>query len=414
MWTVLRRFSIPRTSISTTQPPRKPGRNGDEATRVRNLLLSRRYQDAFVAAKEHLRKAEISADDRLLLAEAAIHVGQIDEMQTAFRAALAEKPDLEVPWFLTRSRARLPMSSAVLYGLALHPSRPEVAAGGVDEKLHIWDLPRPEGRPIQYRPQGEYQRHPVQSGRGPCGLDRGRQPPHPARRLDRFGDLEHRGPLGQRRHSPRIPPGRPTNPHGGWDKAVKVWNAETGKLVLDLPGHTDSVLGVAWCRANPRRVASVSWDGTARVWDPETGLEVFPPLRGHKGHVGRVAFSPDGKLLATSGDDETVRLWNAETGSPEKAMRGHDGQVEPIAFTPDGQTLFSGGTRDGRVVMWDVATGKRREVIRVPRTGGVYGIVVTPDGKQTHYGGHQRQCSSLVPRAPLGAVSGPASHNHPA
>ena len=97
---------------------------------------------------------------------------------------------------------------------------------------------------------------------------------------------------------------------------------------------------------------------------------------------GALAFSRDGKLLATTGDDGMVRLWDAETGAERANLKGHVGQVEPVAFTPDGQTLLTGGTQDGRVIVWDIPTRKLRETIRVtPNGGGVFGLVVSPNGK---------------------------------
>ena len=115
-------------------------RDGDGTRLVKALLLSRRHKDALLASREQARRPDATAEDRLGLAEAALQCGEMDEMWTAFRAALVAKPDIEMPWFLTRHRTRLQVSSSVLYGLALHPSRPELATGGRDEKLHTWNM----------------------------------------------------------------------------------------------------------------------------------------------------------------------------------------------------------------------------------------------------------------------------------
>jgi WD40 repeat protein/tetratricopeptide (TPR) repeat protein len=355
-------------------------RDGDGAKWVQTLLRSRRYKDALPAAREQANKPDVTADDRLRLAEAAFQAGEVDEMWTAFRAALAAKPDLEMPWFLSRLRTRLPVSSSVLYGLALHPSRPEAAAGGQDENLHTWNLTARKGvrsdpghtgniSDVQYSPDG---------ARVATVGDDGRLIVRDASTgAEVWNIIAHQNAGGTRLAY------RPAGRHiisVGWDRAVKVWDADTGKLVRELPGHRNSVLGVAWSAANPRRVASASYDGTVRVWDPETGVELWS-VSSHGGRVGRVAFSPDGKSLASTGDDGTVRLWDAETGAARATLKGHVGQVEPVAFTPDGQTLLTGGTRDGKVMVWDVPARKLREVIRVTPNGGVYGLVVSPDGK---------------------------------
>jgi WD40 repeat protein len=47
------------------------------------------------------------------------------------------------------------------------------------------------------------------------------------------------------------------------------------------------------------------------VWEAESGKELLT-LRGHSGFVSAVAFSPDGKRLATaSWEDHTAKVWEA-------------------------------------------------------------------------------------------------------
>jgi WD40 repeat protein len=48
--------------------------------------------------------------------------------------------------------------------------------------------------------------------------------------------------------------------------AVKLWDAETGKPVMELRGHTKSVNSAAFS-SNGRLIITASDDGTARVWD---------------------------------------------------------------------------------------------------------------------------------------------------
>jgi WD40 repeat protein len=60
---------------------------------------------------------------------------------------------------------------------------------------------------------------------------------------------------------------------GSRDKTARIWNAETGKQVTLLKGHTDWVIGAAFT-PDGRRVVTVSRDKTIRVWDAVTGNEV--------------------------------------------------------------------------------------------------------------------------------------------
>jgi hypothetical protein len=49
-------------------------------------------------------------------------------------------------------------------------------------------------------------------------------------------------------------------------------------------------------------------DATARVWDAQTG-HLLLELKGHKGVVHSVTFSPDGSCLLTGSADGTARVW---------------------------------------------------------------------------------------------------------
>jgi hypothetical protein len=59
-----------------------------------------------------------------------------------------------------------------------------------------------------------------------------------------------------------------------------------------------------------RRLAEASQDQTVRVWDADTGKELLT-LKGHTGPVLGVVFSPDGRRLASASLDGTVRVWEA-------------------------------------------------------------------------------------------------------
>jgi hypothetical protein len=102
---------------------------------------------------------------------------------------------------------------------------------------------------------------------------------------------------------------------GSWDTTVRLWDAETGKEIQKLQGHSGMVWGVAFS-PDGRRLASASWDQTVKLWDVETGEEVFT-FGGHMGQVSSVAFSRDGRWLGSGSDDGFVRVWDARPWTPE-------------------------------------------------------------------------------------------------
>jgi WD40 repeat protein/tRNA A-37 threonylcarbamoyl transferase component Bud32 len=137
---------------------------------------------------------------------------------------------------------------------------------------------------------------------------------------------------------------------GSVDNTARVWDARTGKKLLECKGHASFVHSLAFS-PDDLRLATGSKDGTARVWDARTGANLLE-CKGHPGNVRGVAFSPDGLRLATASDDQTARIWDAQSGQPLLECKGHTGAVWSVAFSADGLRLAT-GSGDGTARVWD-------------------------------------------------------------
>jgi WD40 repeat protein/tRNA A-37 threonylcarbamoyl transferase component Bud32 len=157
---------------------------------------------------------------------------------------------------------------------------------------------------------------------------------------------------------------------------VQMWDADSGREVMRLKGHTASIFGVAY-RFDGRQLASGSDDGIVRVWDAVSGRELrtlCPDVP-----VFDVAFSPDGQLLAAAGQDCIVRVWAPNSDVPILTLTGHGDQVRGIAFSPDGQHLASTSS-DRSIRLWSISSG--REVRRfMGSKDKVNSVAFSPDGK---------------------------------
>ena len=130
---------------------------------------------------------------------------------------------------------------------------------------------------------------------------------------------------------------------------IHLFDAPTGRERAQLPGHRDSVTGLAFLPGS-RALVSTSWDRTAKLWDIASGTAAVT-FSNHTSWANSPALSPDGKTLVTASADQTVKLWDTETGRLWTTLRGHLGEVWTAAFHPDGQRIATGG-KDDAVRIW--------------------------------------------------------------
>ncbi|TEB33393.1 WD40 repeat-like protein [Coprinellus micaceus] len=169
---------------------------------------------------------------------------------------------------------------------------------------------------------------------------------------------------------------------GSRDGLVRIWDAQSGKQIITLKGHTGQISSAVFA-GNGTQIASGSGDGSIRVWDVRTAeLEMKLQPDGHGGSVTSVAFSKDGKLLVSGGADNLVRVWSTSTGQEQTILRGHTEYISCVALTPDSTQVIS-GSWDGTVRMWGVAVGEEHWVARSPtniNVSRVYSVTLSSNG----------------------------------
>ncbi len=206
------------------------------------------------------------------------------------------------------------------------------------------------------------------------------------------------------------------------DASARIWDAETGEVIMTLTGHGDTVDSVRFL-PDGGQLLSASYDGTIRRWDLATGAEIqrytiegasvfmIDLLRngaqfvsgssdaiirlwdiesgevlreyiGHEVAVNGVHVSADGKLMVSaSGDwggaDRTVRLWDVESGELLQTFEGHGHIVNYARLAPDNSFIIS-TSWDDTVRMWDIASGAEVRQF-VGHAGNTFGIAITED-----------------------------------
>jgi WD40 repeat protein len=140
---------------------------------------------------------------------------------------------------------------------------------------------------------------------------------------------------------------------GGFDKTMKVWQADTGKeLVARM--HPQAVVSVCWS-PDGRRLATAGYEGKIRVWSADQVKEILSVKHSDYPATG-VAWSPDSKRLATASYDRVVKLWDAGNGQEVRTLKGHAAEVTSVSWSADGKRLASADYAKLAKV-WDTENG---------------------------------------------------------
>jgi TPR repeat protein len=161
--------------------------------------------------------------------------------------------------------------------------------------------------------------------------------------------------------------------------AVQVWDLATGQLVQDLREHTQLITDLAFS-PDGNRIASVGNDNTLRIWNVKYGT-LETTQKETKNNLLALAYSPDGKkIVATENWDGKIQMWDAVNVRLIRTIPGHADWVLCVAYSPDGKEFVT-GSRDGSVYVWDAESGARLRVLRDPELDPVNSVTYSPDGR---------------------------------
>lgn len=142
-------------------------------------------------------------------------------------------------------------------------------------------------------------------------------------------------------------------------------------IARKLSGHPDaSTLALS---VDHQILVSGGQDKALKIWDLETG-ELIKTLQSDSGKIRSVAISPDGNTIVSGSGDRMVRIWNLTDDRKPLMLAGHTSDVDIVRITPDGKTVLSGSY--GEVKLWDLATGKLKTTLpNLPQWEHTIGLV---------------------------------------
>jgi WD40 repeat protein len=191
------------------------------------------------------------------------------------------------------------------------------------------------------------------------------------------------------------------------DHSVRLWDVETGKLLLKLAGRSHNLetklksalvllpeFAPVPFSPDGRAVLTEREDDVTASWDAATGrqlaafehdTETNAAKDTLKLFTGRyypllmwASFSPDGARVVTANGDKSPKLWDA-AGHLVAALARGDDRVYFANFLPGGRAVMTFGMK-GDVNLWDAATGGYLRTLAENR-GRTYGTALSRDGR---------------------------------
>ncbi|MGA2257616.1 MAG: WD40 repeat domain-containing protein, partial [Thermoguttaceae bacterium] len=170
-----------------------------------------------------------------------------------------------------------------------------------------------------------------------------------------------------------------------WDRAVRIWNVETGLPEGKLDGHASLVNDAAFS-ADGNSIVTASNDKTAILWDVRDVRhpKILHIFKGHAGAVRRaVLFTAAGgaKRLLTASQDGTVRIWDVQTEQTLCTLT-HKQAVLCVAVSQDGTRILT-GSEDNVVILWSLKNDRADELFRLEgHTAAVTSVAFSPDASR--------------------------------
>lgn len=147
------------------------------------------------------------------------------------------------------------------------------------------------------------------------------------------------------------------------DRTVKIWEVETGSLLLTLSEGNDWLYAVAWSDKSTH-LAAGGLDRSIRLYELNEGKsKLLHSVFAHEGGVQKLLFSRGGDKLYSLGQEGAVKVWKT-TGMKElRLIERQPEHVQSIAVSAD-QKQIALGRYDGIVVLLEEANGKKVEELK--------------------------------------------------
>jgi WD40 repeat protein len=175
------------------------------------------------------------------------------------------------------------------------------------------------------------------------------------------------------------------------DLSVYRLTANTASFIRKFPKHAEikeSVGSATSCLVTYIKEYDYSGDQKEYLYDVVTGKEKVndtsvPELGDITPTISSIAYSPDGRYLATANPSGKVMLWDLGTGKETKVLKvDRGGYITRLCFTPNGDHLAASSGD-----IWETASGKNILSVTNRKIYDVNSIDISKDGNYIVSGG---------------------------
>ncbi len=208
-----------------------------------------------------------------------------------------------------------------LYALALSPDGKQLATGGYDQKIKLWDLA--SGKEIKT----------IKGHNGSINA------------------LAYR------------PDGK-VLASASADRTVKLWDAAGNRLdTFSQPLKEQLALAFS---ADGKTLIAGGGDSRIRQWRisdkaSEGSNPILETKFAHEGSVLQLVMSPDGKSFASAASDRSLKLWDAASLVQRKQLEAQSDWASAIAWLDDAHLLAA--RQDGTANLYETGTGKAEPLV---------------------------------------------------
>ena len=173
---------------------------------------------------------------------------------------------------------------------------------------------------------------------------------------------------------------------------IDILNTRKGKKLFNLKGSSSPAGDVSFSEDAQLLLINYpdfhNWNGIIKAFDANNSKQLYK-IEENVGFIQCQTMSLDGLKFATGtdgvGDNNFVTIRNSRTGAVIHRLPGHHNDIHKLAFSRDSNKLAS-LDEDGRIIIWNVATGKNEEEFVFPQLNEA--IYLTFDSENRLFGGY--------------------------